>query len=385
MNSSNLGRGVLPQPFIRLLFLAVVLFTGAAAVAAPPVADRFPGKEWDHVDPAQAGWSTEVLAEAHALSDVFHSSAVMIIQHGAVVADWGDTTKRMELASVRKSLLNALIGNAVERHQIELNATLGALGIDDNAPSLTAEEKTATVRELLEARSGVYHSALYETPGMAALRPLRGSHAPGTFWYYNNWDFNTLGSIYLHATGSSVFDAFEHEIAVPIGMEDYRPSDGKYFTGGASVYPAYPIRMSARELARFGLLYLHEGRWRDRQVVPADWVRASTRPYSESGYGPGYGYLWWTGFLNAPYAPYAPIVTLPPGSFFAWGAGGQFAFVMPAIDLVVVYRVDRDIPGFRPTSLRDVAHLLWLILAADDQSREDELLQYPGTLAGGSP
>ena len=354
------------QPFIRLFFLAVMLLTGAAAVAAPPVADRFPGTEWDHVDPAQAGWSTDDLAHAHAWSDFIHSSADMIIQHGAIVAEWGDTTKRMELASVRKSLLNALIGIAVERLQIDLDTNLATLGIDDNAPSLTAEEKSATVRELLEARSGVYHPALYETPGMAASRPPRGSHAPGTFWYYNNWDFNTLGAIYLHATGSSVFDAFEREIAAPIGMQDYRPSDGKYFVGSASVYPAYPIRMSARDLARFALLYLHQGRWRDRQVVPGDWVRASTQPYSESGFGPGYGYLWWTGPLKL-LGEFAPTVTLPPGSFFASGAGGQFAFVMPALDLVVVHRVDRDIAGFHPTSLHEMGRLLWLVLTADHQ------------------
>jgi len=58
------------------------------------------------------------------------------------------------------------------------------------------------VRMLLEARSGVYHAALYETPAMAKQRPARGSHEPGTFWYYNNWDFNALGTIYEHATGN---------------------------------------------------------------------------------------------------------------------------------------------------------------------------------------
>jgi CubicO group peptidase (beta-lactamase class C family) len=86
---------------------------------------------------------------------------------------------------VRKSLLNALVGIAVDRRQIDHDATLGALGIDDNAPSLSAMEKTATVRDLLEARSGVYHPALYEKRRMAELRPPRFSHPPGTFWYYN--------------------------------------------------------------------------------------------------------------------------------------------------------------------------------------------------------
>src|SRR5439155_23599535 len=96
------------------------------------------------------------------------STAVMIVHHGSVVAEWGDTAAKTQLASVRKSLLSALFGIAVERKQISLNQPIGELGIDDNEPSLTAEEKTATVRDLLQARSGIYHPALYETPAIAA-------------------------------------------------------------------------------------------------------------------------------------------------------------------------------------------------------------------------
>jgi CubicO group peptidase (beta-lactamase class C family) len=192
----------------------------------------------------------------------------MVIHHGAVVAEWGDTVKRTELASVRKSFLSALIGIAVSRKQINLDSTLAQLGIDDNPPSLTAIEKQATVRMLLEARSGVYHPALYETAGMATRRPPRGSHAPGTFWYYNNWDFNALGTIYEHATGTGIYDALDQQIAKPIGMQDYSPSDGTYFHGAASIHRAYPIRMSARDLARFALLYLHDGNWAGRQTGP---------------------------------------------------------------------------------------------------------------------
>ena len=274
----------------------------------------------------------------------------MVVHRGAVVAEWGDTSARTPLASVRKSLLSALIGIAVERGEIDLSRPIGALGIDDNEPSLTAEEKSATVRDLLMSRSGIYHAALYETAAMAAQRPRRGSHKPGTFWYYNNWDFNTLGTIYEHAVRSSIFDAFEREIARPIGMQDYRPSDGEYFTGAASVYPAYPIRMSARDLARFALLYLRKGRWQDQQVVPAKWVEESTQAYSESGFGPGYGYLWWIGSINSGFAP---SVELPEGTFFAQGVGGQYAFVIPRYDLVVVRRGPhverrRELHGDRP-------------------------------------
>ena len=176
------------------LIAAVLCLLLAARVAA--AADPFPGAAWERVDPEAAGWSTSKLAKAEQWSQRIGSIAVMVVHRGAVVADWGDTSARTPLASVRKSLLSALIGIAVERGEIDLSRPIGALGIDDNEPSLTAEEKSATVRDLLMSRSGIYHAALYEAAAMAAQRPRRHSHKPGSFWYYNNWDFNTLGAIY---------------------------------------------------------------------------------------------------------------------------------------------------------------------------------------------
>jgi CubicO group peptidase (beta-lactamase class C family) len=117
--------------------------------------------------------------------------------------------------------------------------------------------------------------------------------------------------------------------------------------------------MSARDLARFALLYLNGGKWRDRQIVPARWVDESTRAYSQSGFGPGYGYLWWTGFADDTVNP---VVKLPPGTFFAWGAGGQFAFVVPAHDLVLVNRAPHA-PGGGPR-LFEMSRLLQLVFAA---------------------
>jgi CubicO group peptidase (beta-lactamase class C family) len=344
----------------RALALAIMTISLAFGLTAgaPAAADGFPATEWEQIDAETAGWSREKLAKAETWTQRIGSIAVMVVHRGAVVSQWGDTAAKTPLASVRKSLLSALIGNAVERGQINLSQSIGSLGIDDNEPSLTAEEKTATVRDLLQARSGIYHAALYETRGMAAQRPARFSHRPGTFWYYNNWDFNTLGTIYERAVRSSIFDSFQREIAGPIGMQDYRPSDGEYVTGAASVYPAYPIKMSARDLARFALLYLRKGRWHDRQVVPARWIEESTQAYSRAEFGPGYGYMWWTGSINGGTAPSA---ILPPGSYFALGAGGQFAFVIPAYDLVVVHRAPHADGG---PNFREIGRLLWLLFDA---------------------
>jgi CubicO group peptidase (beta-lactamase class C family) len=362
----------------RWLLVAATLLGFAIATAkgsdlSHNIVENYPGAAFETTTPEAAGWSVEKLAEAKSWSQqIAPTAAVMIIQHGLVVAEWGDVAVKSNLHSVRKSLLSALIGIAVEEHKIDLNATMGDLGIDDNAPSLSPAEKTATVADLLKARSGIYHAALYETPGMARLRPARGSHPPGTFWYYNNWDFNALGTIYERATGDWIFSALQNKLARPIGMQDYQPGDGEYFRGEASEHPAYPIRMSARDLARFALLYLHDGRWKDRQIIPSAWVRESTQSYSqalpaqETGYG--YGYLWWIGFPNNNGAP---TVNVPPGTFAAMGAEGQYAFVIPAYDLVIVHRINSDVPiGTMPgqrkpePTIQQLARLLWLLLSA---------------------
>ena len=151
---------------IRFLapLLALLLAYGAAAQQV------FPGTEWQRVPPARSGWSETGLAEARKWSEQIHATGVMVVHRGALVAEWGDTIKRTELASVRKSLLSALIGIAVAEHKISLDSTTVQLGIDDNAPSLTDVEKQASVRTLLQARSGIYHPALYETRAMTRNR-----------------------------------------------------------------------------------------------------------------------------------------------------------------------------------------------------------------------
>ncbi|WP_286181588.1 serine hydrolase [Rhizobium sp. ICMP 5592] len=307
--------------------------------------------------------------EAKAFADGHDVSAVMVVQHGTVVAEWGDTSKPMELASIRKSLLDSLIGIAVARHQIDLGSTLQQSGIDDKPPSLSDQERQATVRMLLEARSGIYHPALYETEAMAARRPQRFSHAPGTFWYYNNWDFNALGTIYEKATGTSIYDAFEDEIARKIGMQDYDPHAQHKVRGRASVHPAYTFRMSTRDLGRFALLFLDGGRWNGQEIVPLQWVRDSTTPYSDADHAFGYGYLWWTADRPPPATDASTnAFRLPTGAYFAWGAGGQYAFVIPQEDLVIVERTDRDLPLTSPR-LHEVANLIGLIRQAEPFKR----------------
>jgi CubicO group peptidase (beta-lactamase class C family) len=291
-----------------------------------------PMQSWQRVDPASVGWAAEDLKVAQEYAASLRPTAVMVVQDGKVIAGWGDVSRKVNVASVRKSLLSALYGIAVAEKRISLASTLAELDIDDEPPALTAAEKQATVRDLLMARSGVYHPAAYETGDMRQKRPERGSHLPGSFWYYNNWDFNALGTIYKRATGEDIFQSFVQRIAKPIGMEDFSASDGHYVAERSSLHPAYPFRLSARDAARFGLLFLNGGRWNGRQVVPEAWVRESTSAHSQTDRGHlGYGYLWWT--LNPD--------VFGEGAAFASGFGGQAIALIPSKRLVVAQIVDR--------------------------------------------
>lgn len=327
----------------------------------PPPQDLvFPGAHWERVaDPTDAGWSAELLAEARELSEEIGSAAVMIVQGGRIIDEWGDTKKKYQCHSIRKSLLSALIGIEVERGNIDLGMTLDELGIDDNPPVLSEAERRATVGDLIRARSGVYHPAHYESPEMIASRPLRGSHAPGSYWYYNNWDFNVLGTIFEQTSQSTIYEEFDRQIAKPIRMEDFEVTDFAYVGGTKSIHPAYPFRMSSRDLARFGLLYLAGGRWENRQLVPKSWVIESTARHSWVGLDLGYGYMWW----NAPRGGGLPGMSLDGYSFAASGNRGHLVIIMPFANLVVVHRVDTDRPEIRATN-PELGALLRLILAA---------------------
>lgn len=159
---------------------------------------------------------------------------------------------------------------------IDVNQTLGQIGIDDSPDPLTTAEKQARVVDLLRARSGVYHPVDFETEIMKKNRPPRGSHVPGTYFYYNNWDYNVVGSIFEKETGKKIGEAFYERIAKPVGMEDFQPGDVFYFGGPLSIHSAYHFEITARDMARFGLLYLRRGLWNGTQIVPEAWVEKST-------------------------------------------------------------------------------------------------------------
>ncbi|MFC1661316.1 serine hydrolase domain-containing protein [Gemmatimonadota bacterium] len=292
----------------------------------------YPSGSWTRAPtPASLGWSEARLRDADLLAASMGSDAYMVVDRGILVWDYGLTGKDYVVQSCRKSFLSALYGVYVDRGEIDLSSTLEELGIDDLPPSLTPEERQATIQELLQARSGVYHEAAAESQSMRDARPERGSHLPGTFWYYNNWDFNALGTIFSQQTGQDIFEAIHGHFAVPLQMEEFQSSNGFYQYEDVSLHPAYHFNMSARDMARFGLLFLRNGLWREDQIVPGPWVEESTTAYSDSGSTFDYGYMWWVG---------------EPGAwgghqlYAALGGSGQAIFVVPDMEVVITHKVD---------------------------------------------
>jgi CubicO group peptidase (beta-lactamase class C family) len=294
------------------------------------------------------GWSEAGLARFRRQARDLGVLGLVVVSGGETIVSDGEVARPSRIASIRKSVLSALYGMIDPAP--DLDQTIGALGIDDNIP-LTALEKAATVRQLLQARSGIYIPSAAESAAMKAARPARGSHPPGTFWYYNNWDFNALGEIYQRLTGRSVFTAVEHLIAGPLGFQDFDPlRDLRFgYDPDAPRFGAYNMWMSTRDLARFGQLYLDRGAWRGRRLVAESWIDESTRAYSRTdraGLMSGYGYLWWvTTRLDG-----ADPAGIPVGTFLAVGNGGRYVVVLPSLGTVVAIQPDEQ-PGRPPVPL----------------------------------
>lgn len=284
-------------------------------------------KKYKHIE--NSGFSKDKLAVAKSYYDSLNSSAFLIIQNGNVVANWGDINRRFILHSARKGILNALYGIHSENGTINLNKTIGELGITDK-DSLSELEKSVKIIHLLKARSGIYHKAAAEPSWVDDYRPERNSVQPDSLWFYNNWDFNVLGTIFEQLTKTSIYESLYNDIATPLGMQDYRIIDGEYYYElEYSNHPAYHLKMSARDLARYGQLFLQQGLWNNKQILSKKWVANSTYPVSKHGgggkIGRWYGWLWNVSEYYQDYKMY-----------YAAGVGGQFLAVFPTENLILV-------------------------------------------------
>jgi len=248
------------------------------------------------------------------------------------------TTRLHTMQSVSKSVTSALVGIAIGRREIPGVDARAMPLLADWGPAADPRRDRMTLRDLLTMTAGIRwdeESTDYTDPrNNCAVMESRDdwvryvleqpmAEEPGKTFVYNSGATELLSRILQKATGRPA-DAYAKEhLFDPLGVEFYwkRTPKGLADTEGG-------LYLRPRDLAKLGDLYMHDGVWRGKRVLPAGWAAESTqsRVAAEGRYG--YGYQWWVmpdSFANGEKA------------FFAWGYGGQFLFVVPRLELIAVF------------------------------------------------
>ncbi len=332
---------MLPSPTPRLDVRRVLLLAGSLLGAALFVAcgSGASGDGWEVSSPEREGMDAAVLdgARAYAFQEGKNTQGVVVVRHGRIVAEWYAEGAGVESYaaswSMAKSFTSALIGIALDE------GLLPSLDVPiaDYLPSWKGTEKEAiTLRDVLTMSSGLDWVEDYEASNTSSdivemvLTP--GSHlaivedeplleVPGTVFNYSSGDTMLLSAVLEGATKMSAGAFAEERLFAPLGLTGvdwWRDVDGHTLTYCC-------LDMRSRDFARFGQLYLEGGTYRGASIVPATWVADSLAPSPANG---GYGFQWWLTGLTDP--------LLPADTFSALGHDGQYIYVIPSLDLVVV-------------------------------------------------
>lgn len=270
-----------------------------------------------------------------------YTNALLIVKEGRIVSEIyrNNTNEATRFIgwSMTKSIVSLLVGCALQEGRIE--------SIDDPITRYLPELKGgaydgATIKNILQMRSGADYEERYDfgNPGTAArnheqalvanvvrfadaARTIKRKHPPGEVWQYKTLDTAVLGWLLERVSDGSTLGAYAAQrLWEPLGAEhdgffimDGQPGTGREFSGAG-------FNATLRDFARIGLMVLNEGKANGRQIVPAAWIRESTRP--SGGPGPGYGYQWWTVANSRAYQ--------------AIGLQGQFIYVDPDTRTVIV-------------------------------------------------
>jgi len=305
---------------------------------APPVTIIDIAQPWARATATEANMDEVMLGRAASDAAAMpRFRSLLVARHGKLVAEnyFGGASSAtvFDLRSVTKSVVSMLTGIAIQNGSLpDIDATVGAY-ID--APySLDAGDRAVSVRQLLTMSSRYqwnensaedYNLWVLSTDHVQFLLDRRQTDPAGTFTY-NSAAVNLLGQVLQDAVAKPLPDFATEVLFQPIGITSVRweELEPNMVNAGSG------IKMTAPDLLRFGQLLLQRGRSASRQVVPESWIDAGTTPQFNwreqygAQRGTTYGYLWWVA------QPPATVAT------FAWGYGGQFAYVVPSLDLVVV-------------------------------------------------
>ncbi len=299
--------------------------------------------DWPVSTPVEQGLDSNLVAKMYVNATELNTLySLLVIKNGYLVAEdyfnEGVIDQKDRLQSVTKSITSALVGIALEQGCLS--------GVDqkvlDFFPEISeniidVRKEQISLRHLLEMRSGYPREeddqALWNGllsgnyPPLLKHFPLVDD--PGTRFHYSNLSSNWLGIIVDRSCGMNLKAFAEEKLFSPLGIE---PGDWGQDSEGHN-NGCGDLHLSARDAAKFGLLYLNDGMWEGKQIISSDWVKASLQTYSVNEAfvkrignfrDIGYGYHWWTAKANDYYVS------------IAWGHGGQLIVLVEELDMVIV-------------------------------------------------
>ncbi|OGX86925.1 serine hydrolase domain-containing protein [Hymenobacter glacialis] len=373
----------------KLLLLLTLPLASACTRPATPSTDAsagpaayFPpaGAAWQRQAPAAAGFDPDRLAAAVAFAQTQETTQMtpnfstqeeifgkllgpmptsraatngIILRHGYIVAEWGDTQRPDPTYSVAKSVLSTILGISIERGLIKnINEPVAGYikdgGYDsDQNRQITWEHHARQTSEWEGELWGKNANFLGKEAFGKGERKPRAQQAPGTYYEYNDVRINRLALSLLRLWEKPLPAVLKKEIMDPIGASDtwhWVPYPNAVATVQGKAMPSMSggtrwgggLVINARDEARFGYLMLRQGRWGRRQIVSPSWVKQAT---TRGPVGPDYGYLWW---LNTEQKAWPDA---PATSYAALGAGQNTVWVDPEHDIVVVWRWHNGSPN----------------------------------------
>jgi CubicO group peptidase (beta-lactamase class C family) len=281
--------------------------------------------------PESQGVSSEAIAKFVRAADekVNSMHSVMILRHGKVIAEawWApeDASKPHVLWSLSKSFTSTAVGLVVEEGKLSIEDRVVGFFPDDLPAEPTENLRKMQVKDLLTMSTGhadepnVRQSQDWIKSFLAHPLP----HPPGTFFRYNTPATFMQSAIVQKVTGKTVVDYLQSRLFDPLGIQPPRWDTNPQ---GISL-GGYGLFLKTEDIAKFGQLYLQNGKWEGKQLIPANWVQQATSKQVSNGDNPssdwnqGYGFQFWRCRHNA---------------FRGDGKDGQFCIVMPDQDAVVV-------------------------------------------------
>jgi CubicO group peptidase (beta-lactamase class C family) len=317
-----------------LLFLPVM---PTPSLYAQDTGGYWPTNGWRTSSPEAQGMDSGRLASMFAYIEEHDISvhSVLVIRHGYLVTEayrypyQPDTLHSLQ--SCTKSVVSALVGIAiqqgyidgVDQHLIDLFPQRTIAHLDEAKRALTLED-VLTMRSGLPMFENVPPEVWESEQLVPAILDLPMATEPGGKFVYNGTASELLGAIVGETAGMKTLDFATQNLFEPLGIRDVQWDT----YGPEHVYANAGLWLTPRDMAKFGYLYLKNGQWEGTQLLPPDWVTASTAAHvrhpglGSQPFADGYGYQWWVD---------------DDGYYMALGAGGQAILVHPDLDLIAVF------------------------------------------------